>query len=653
MYRVPLSFDESSVAPAIPKPHDTNELILHAIEQSILFKNCGIEDLETLAEAFAPVHLDKGAQVITQNEEGDDFYVVEEGALRCFVLFPGEEKEAEVRTPYVRGESFGELALMYNNPRAATRLRAASDCKLWSIKRGAVRAILTNSREKVLSKRKELLSNVVVGDVPLGEKLSKGDLEQLSNALEDETFASGECIVREGETGDSFYVVQSGAISVHRRRTAAGGAPGSYFGELALMSDEARKATCVALGTTVCLSLGEILVEEELDTTDGNGLLGRELGVNCLLRITQLFCLPFAGKGAFGSVKLVLHKPTGKAFALKSQGKKAIVANELQVCTIAARQCGCKPIYLDSSYIYFVLEALMGGEIYTHLQKAGNFDETATKFYAATVVCAIQHMHERSIAYRDLKPENLVLDAQGYIKLVDLGLAKVVPTGCTWTICGTPDYLAPEIILNEGHDHAVDFWALGVLIYEMLAGVAPFYALDPMSTYENILACKVHTPISFSKSVKDIVRRLLKINKGKRLGGTSGGAASVMKHKWFSGFNWKGLLKKELEVPINPELDGPFDASNFTSPRAPDDEAEPCPEWEPDLGFEQGTRKPVSTSSGDYNDHCVNQAAKGWDGMVSELLAAPTTWPPLAILHGGCKLLSDLTMCRPPAVLHG
>jgi serine/threonine protein kinase len=177
---------------------------------------------------------------------------------------------------------------------------------------------------------------------------------------------------------------------------------------------------------------------------------------------------------------------------------------------------------------------------------------------------AFSHIHTKKIAYRDLKPENLVLDSNGYLKLVDFGLAKKIVSGKTWTLCGTPDYLAPEVILNEGHDFGVDYWALGVLIFEMTAGTPPFYADDPMEVYEKILSGHVPIPFYFSHSMSDLIRKLLKIYQSKRLGRTRGGSNTVMKHKWFSGFDWESLIDKRIqEFPITPKVSGNDDASNF------------------------------------------------------------------------------------------
>ena len=140
----------------------------------------------------------------------------------------------------------------------------------------------------------------------------------------------------------------------------------------------------------------------------------------------------------------------------------------------------CHNVMEDARGKYFLMEALCGGELCELLYFENRFSEEWGMFYSASVLAAFAHMHERKVAYRDLKPENLVLDDTGYVKIVDFGLAKVIKGGQTYTFCGTPDYLAPEVILSEGHDWAVDYWGLGVLIFEMTEGVAPFYAENPM-----------------------------------------------------------------------------------------------------------------------------------------------------------------------------
>lgn len=305
------------------------------------------------------------------------------------------------------------------------------------------------------------------------------------------------------------------------------------------------------------------------------------------------------GVGAFGKVKLVKPKIQNetcdgevRTYALKTLSKNYIVENGLQEHVINEKNVMKElnhPFILsfhcsmqDKKHVYFLFEVLLGGEIFRLLRAEVKFPESWARFYSASVILAFCQIHDQNIAYRDLKPENLVLDAFGFLKIVDFGLAKKIMGGKTWTLCGTPDYLAPEVILNEGHDWAVDYWALGVLIYEMISGSPPFYAEDPMETYEKILSGHVPIPSHFSRGVSDIVKKLLKTHQSKRLGRTKGGTATIIKHKWFSGFNWDALLNKKMEVPILPKLENSEDTRNFDK-FAECDEVVPNCDWTPSL----------------------------------------------------------------------
>ncbi|BFZ00977.1 hypothetical protein BsWGS_04016 [Bradybaena similaris] len=171
----------------------------------------------------------------------------------------------------------------------------------------------------------------------------------------------------------------------------------------------------------------------------------------------------------------------------------------------------------DDTFLYMLMEYVPGGELFSYLRNMGRFGSLAGNFYASEIIVALEYLHAKSIVYRDLKPENLLLDREGHLKITDFGFAKVVEDR-TWTLCGTPEYLAPEIILSKGHNKAVDWWSLGVLIYEMLAGYPPYYAENPFGIYEKIIAGKIEWPKHIDSVAKDLIKKLLNPDRTRRLG---------------------------------------------------------------------------------------------------------------------------------------
>ena len=184
----------------------------------------------------------------------------------------------------------------------------------------------------------------------------------------------------------------------------------------------------------------------------------------------------------------------------------------------------------DRSFLYMLFPYICGGELFSYLRSAGRFNNNATLFYAAEIVSALDYLHSLDVVYRDLKPENLLIDRDGHLKIIDFGFAKRV-TDRTWTLCGTPEYLAPEIIQSKGHNKAVDWWALGILIYEMLAGYPPFFDDNPFGIYEKILSGKIEWPRHIDQIAKDLIKKLLVQDRTKRLGNLKNGSDDVKRHR--------------------------------------------------------------------------------------------------------------------------
>lgn len=218
--------------------------------------------------------------------------------------------------------------------------------------------------------------------------------------------------------------------------------------------------------------------------------------------------------------------------------------------------------FQDERKLYMVLEYIHGGELFSHLRREGRFADDHARYYAAEIVLAFAYMHTMSIVYRDLKPENLLITTTGHMKITDFGFAKQIEDR-TWTLCGTPEYLAPEIIQSKGHDKAVDWWALGILCFEMLAGYPPFYDENPFGIYQKILAGKIEFPRQFDSKAKNLVKDLLKNDRTKRLGCLRNGAEDVKKAKWFSKTEWDDVYNLKLPAPFLPEVASDSDTHHF------------------------------------------------------------------------------------------
>lgn len=289
--------------------------------------------------------------------------------------------------------------------------------------------------------------------------------------------------------------------------------------------------------------------------------------------------LKLIGKGTFGQVFQVRKKDTQRIYAMKVLSKKVIIQKKEVQHTIGERNILVRTATAESLFIvglkfsfqtpadlYLVTDYMSGGELFWHLQREGRFQEERAKFYIAELILALRHLHQHDIVYRDLKPENILLDANGHIALCDFGLSKanLSQGDTTNTFCGTTEYLAPEVLLDEqGYTKMVDFWSLGVLVFEMCCGWSPFYAEDTQQMYRNIAFGKVRFPRdALSTEGRNFVKGLLNRNPHHRLGAERD-ADELMAHPFFADVDWEALSRKNIKPPFKPKLKGELDTSNF------------------------------------------------------------------------------------------
>jgi CRP-like cAMP-binding protein len=478
----------------IPKTTEISTMLTKVVQQNILFRNFKSEEHASIVEAFECIHSKAGEIIIRQGDSGEYFYIIEHGKLDVFMESCGIR--IKVGRSLTNGDYFGELALMYNTPRAATVVSIEASV-LWRIDRGTYRSIVTHHNKITSDEFYQLASHVHILGKRLGDILNPAELNKVVSTLEIEEFEHESVIIRQHQTGDYFYIISEGQVDVWQESSSSNSnstanttnttnttvevdqgnglnqelsifgrkvatlSRGDCFGEKALLADDVRQASCIAVGRVVCLSLSrdDFIamigswqdVVMDVDVNQQSKLAAKKAKIRAsvydsqyhlTVRFEELEKLNTLGEGAFGRVVVARHKQSAQLYALKCQAKAFIVTQNMQEMImneaaimkqidhpLITKLHGC---IQDRKYIYFLLELLPGGDFFSFLQNTGKMTEEKSRFYAASVVLALEELSKAKIAYRDLKPENMVLDSRGYVKLVDFGLAKQVLSGSTW-----------------------------------------------------------------------------------------------------------------------------------------------------------------------------------------------------------------------------
>ncbi|KAL4630461.1 cGMP-dependent protein kinase 1-like [Arapaima gigas] len=572
----PIPEDVDITGTRVQKTVSESSLIIKAIQKNDFLSRLDDEQVAMMVDCLVEQELSQGNAIIMEGTEGNTMYIVAEGELLV-------TQAGRILRTLTSGDVFGELAILYNCKRTAT-VKAVTNVKLWCIERQTYRAIMTNKSKK---KREQIMGFLKTARTL--KELSDMQLSKIIDSMEEVKFQDNEVIVREGTEGNTFYIILKGEVQVTKKvngqqKEIRKMGKGEHFGELALIREICRTATCTAVGPVTCFSIDKEVFEEtipfeNLELHDDLNVFEDVMAPQNKSQSSSMQLKDFVpvlyqegryqgepvtlGVGGFGRVELVMSVQQGKYYALKRVSKKHIVAKrqeehvkfekrilqEIQSDFIVRLHAGFK----DIRYIYMIMEFCSGGELWTKLKEAGRFEESIAVFCAACVVEAFAYLHKRGILYRDLKPENLMLDRHGYIKLVDFGFAKELARGeKTYSFCGTPEYMAPEIIQNQGHDFASDFWSLGVLAFELLVGSPPFSSSEPQKIYAKILDGALKFPPYMGEAARSLISKLCRPRPGQRLGNTKHGIKDVRNHRWFGSINWQKLRVGQMEAPTLP-----------------------------------------------------------------------------------------------------
>jgi len=576
----------------VQKSEETILFLKEVLNREIVFQRFGPEVIDEVIAVMYKLNIKAQETMIRQGEVGDTYHVVEQGHFHIRV----KESSGVVKlvAEALRGNAIGDASLFYNTPRRAT-LEAAEDSVVWALDASEFRKIRQRWSQRENAKLEKIRN--LLKKFPLFKSQTTEELTNAAKTLKEESFDKGETIISQGDIADKFYVLRKGEANVlkssskhpHREPVLVNQCkPGDFFGERGIILAEPRAASVIATADCRCfmwdaanfskvIAVGNcepifyqaIESYKEIEESEETPWVNR-----LATKLDEYINLGVLGVGSFGRVSLVKEPYSKKTWSLKSVRKNRVVEtgqqehmkNERLVMTLINSDFTVRLMatYQDEHRVFFLMEAVLGGELFTVLRFNRKFSERTAKFYAGCCVAAFEHMHSLNILYRDLKPENLLLTDKGYIKLTDFGFAK--KRNNTSTLCGTPEYLAPEVIRNWTQGFAVDWWTLGILIYEMIVSNPPFDDDDGgKKMYEKILSSAVKYPRTVSRTARDLIDKLLKKNAYQRLGAAPNGSTMVKRHPWWKNFDWDALFNQTMETPYIPRIRDREDLSNYES----------------------------------------------------------------------------------------
>ena len=502
--------------------------------------------------------------------------VVQKGALKgnkLMIILKG--KLAANGNQYSPSQCIGDNELLLRPMgKYEDNLLSVERTDLAEISREEIEKLLQGDLKSVLEKN---LILSILKHVQIFRSLPPYKIESLISILRSKEYKKQQYIFFQNEPGLNFFIIKEGEVEIIKEgivvRTLG---EFDYFGERSIILKENRTASARAKDKLVVWVLQKEDFLRVIDAGMRDQLLSRIRLQDDNLSIKDLILVKLLGKGTFSNVFLSINQKTNTAYALKGVARKIITNYQMQENLGLERKILLKvdhPFIVklvktlkESQRLYFVLEYVRGNGLFETLKILDLLKNEGYKFYVGSLLLILEHLHERNIVYRNLKPENIMIDEEGYLKLIDFGTAKIVD-GKSFTMVGTPHYMAPEVILGKGYSFPADIWSLGIMTYEFVTKTVPFAnnEQDPYKVYEKILAYNLTYPVSLkhNSKVKIFIDQLLAYNPAGR-----GTAESIKSHKWFTNFEWESLLSKQLKppyVPIVNSLNSELAKSNIVS----------------------------------------------------------------------------------------
>lgn len=564
--------------------HVRDQGLCGVLKKIELFEHLAVRNLSRLADALTPVTFEENERIVSKGDEGNVFYVIQNGIVKCHDIGLGDSQFVDQLLSV--GDWFGERSLLTGEPRAAN-VTAVSNCTLLAISRETFEATFGSLKENMeRGIRQNFLKSLPIF---ANSNFDSHELYELAEKITEQCFKKDEylCEVGKPYTQD-LWLIQSGRVLVVHGKTGKlfNLTTGDYFGDKSIKSEPGRISSHNAIfeENSCCWVLTRSDIESVIGDMNrlGESIPFQRSKVNRSIQFEDLEKHRILGMGAFGKVWLTSHKVLNNdgdenlPYALKQLDKHQLIQSKQVNGVIREKEIMYSiehpfliqlvSSFQDKKSLFLLLELIPGGELFNvvHTNDKDGLPNDDARFYAACVLEALGHLHKRNICYRDLKPENVLIDSQGYCIVVDMGFAKVV-IDKTYTLCGTPEYLAPEIIMSKGHDKAVDYWSFGVLVFELLVGHSPFHlsGTDQISLFKRIVMVKYQIPDIVSDDAKTVIQKLLVRRQAARLGNLRHGHLCVQHEPWFKPIDFKKLVKKELKAPWIPKISDPFDSSHF------------------------------------------------------------------------------------------